>query len=207
MFLSSIFLFSTFPAMQYQRFFLFLIPFLIFFINRFLNYCSPRNVDFIRMLWKNKAGLQVDHTISTMTRPCFFEWSIIKRETIKKCVNCISIKFVILHIEIKFIKSVNFKEAHIANHLMLLTETFAVKLLQIVVSDVSSKKVPVRILLIELTKTIIFSRLRCKFMTSQDPQGFFCQSKADVKCKQHMVLFKIIYSLPSFLLFVLFPYQ
>ena len=60
---------------------------------------------------------------------------------------------------IKVIKSVNFKEAHIANHLMPLTETFAVKLLQIAVSDVSSKKAPARILLIELTKIINFSRL------------------------------------------------
>ena len=51
---------------------------------------------------------------------------------------------------VKVIKSVNFKEAHIANHLMYLTEIFAVKLLQIAVSDVSSKKVPARILLIEL---------------------------------------------------------
>ena len=59
----------------------------------------------------------------------------------------------------KLIKSVNFKEAHIENHLMHLTETFAVKLLQIVVSDVSPKKVLAGILLIELTKTINFSRL------------------------------------------------
>ena len=47
---------------------------------------------------------------------------------------------------IKIIKSVNFKEANIANHLMHLTETFAVKLLYIAVSDVSSKKVPACIL-------------------------------------------------------------
>ena len=60
---------------------------------------------------------------------------------------------------IKRIKSVNFKEAHIENHLMHLTETFAVKLLQIVVSDVSPKQVPARILLIGLTTMIIFSRL------------------------------------------------
>ena len=59
----------------------------------------------------------------------------------------------------KLIKSVNFKEAHIENHLLHLTETFAVKLLQIVVSDVSPKKVLAGILLIELTKTINFSRL------------------------------------------------
>ena len=38
---------------------------------------------------------------------------------------------------IKVVKSVNFKEAHIANHLMHLTETFAVKLSQIAVPDVS----------------------------------------------------------------------
>ena len=49
---------------------------------------------------------------------------------------------------IKLIKSVNFKEAHIENHLMHLTETFAVKLLKIVVSDMSPKKVLARILLI-----------------------------------------------------------
>ena len=60
---------------------------------------------------------------------------------------------------IKLIKSVNFKKAHIANHLMHLTETFADKLLLIVVSDVSPKKVPARILLIEFTKIINFFRL------------------------------------------------
>ena len=60
---------------------------------------------------------------------------------------------------IELIKSVNFKEAHIANHLMHLTETFAVKLSQIAVPDVSSKRVPARILLIELTKIMYFSRL------------------------------------------------
>ena len=60
---------------------------------------------------------------------------------------------------IKLIKSVNFKKAHIANHLTHLTETFAVKLLQIVVSDVSPKKVPAGILLIEFTKIINFFRL------------------------------------------------
>ena len=61
----------------------------------------------------------------------------------------------ILHTEnmlIKLIKSVNFKEAHIANHLMHLTETFAVKLLQILVLDVSPKKVLARILLVESNK-------------------------------------------------------
>ena len=30
-------------------------------------------------------------------------------------------------------------------------------------------------------------------------QGFFCQSTADVKRKQHLVLLKTLYSLPSFL--------
>ena len=60
---------------------------------------------------------------------------------------------------IKVVKSVNFKEAHIANHLMHLTETFAVKLSQIAVPDVSSKRVPAHILLIELTKIMYFSRL------------------------------------------------
>ena len=67
--------------------------------------------------------------------------------------------FTLQNMLIKLIKCVNFNEAHVANHLMHLTETFAVKLLQIVVSDVSSKKVPARILLIELTKIMNFSRL------------------------------------------------
>ena len=53
-------------------------------------------------------------------------------------------------------KSVNFKEAHIENRLMHLTETFAVKLLQIAVSDVSPKQVLARILLTELTKINFF---------------------------------------------------
>ena len=57
---------------------------------------------------------------------------------------------------IKVVKSVNL---HIANRLMHLTETFAVKLSQIAVPDVSSKRVPARILLIELTKLMYFSRL------------------------------------------------
>ena len=76
---------------------------------------------------------------------------------------------------IKLIKSVNFKEAHIKNHLMHLTETFAVKLLQIVVSDVSPKQVLPHILLIELTTIINFSRLNVTqkgtFMTSQIHRG------------------------------------
>ena len=42
---------------------------------------------------------------------------------------------------------------------MHLTETFAVNLLQIVVLYVSPKQVPARILLIELTTIINFSRL------------------------------------------------
>ena len=54
------------------------------------------------------------------------------------------------------IKSVNFKESHIENRLMHLTETFAVKLLQIAVSDVSPKQVLARILLTELTKINFF---------------------------------------------------
>ena len=53
-------------------------------------------------------------------------------------------------------KSVNFKETHIENRLMHLTETFAVKLLQIAVSDVSPKQVLARILLTELTKINFF---------------------------------------------------
>ena len=40
-----------------------------------------------------------------------------------------------------------------------------------------------------------------------NPQGLFCQSKATVKCNQHLVLLKPMYSLPSFLLFFLLPYQ
>ena len=60
---------------------------------------------------------------------------------------------------INLIESVNFEDAHIENHLMHLTETFAVKLLQIVVSDASSKQVLARILLIELATIINFSRL------------------------------------------------
>ena len=60
---------------------------------------------------------------------------------------------------IKLIKSVNFKAAHIENYLMHLTETFAVKFLQIVVSYVSRKQVPARILVIELTTIIHFSKL------------------------------------------------
>ena len=59
----------------------------------------------------------------------------------------------------KVIKSVNFKEAHIAKHLNYLTETFPVKLLQIVVLDVSPKKLLAGILLIGLTKVIKFSSL------------------------------------------------
>ena len=67
-------------------------------------------------------------------------------------------KFVIFHIPkyAMFIKSVNFKEALIANHFMHLTETFAVELLQIVVLDVSSKNVLARITWIESTKIINF---------------------------------------------------
>ena len=41
--------------------------------------------------------------------------------------------FTLQNMLIKLIKCVNFNEAHVANHLMHLTETFAVKLLQIVV--------------------------------------------------------------------------
>ena len=61
---------------------------------------------------------------------------------------------------IKLIKFVNFKDVHISNHLVHLTETFAVKLLQIIVSDVRINKVLAHILAIELTKTMIFSRLK-----------------------------------------------
>ena len=51
---------------------------------------------------------------------------------------------------IKLEKSVNFKEAHTAKHLMGITDTFSVKLLQTVVRDVSPKKVLDHALLIEL---------------------------------------------------------
>ena len=61
---------------------------------------------------------------------------------------------------IKLIKSVSFKEAHIENHPIHLIETFAVKLLQIIVSDVSPKQVLACTLLIELTTIINFSMLR-----------------------------------------------
>ena len=56
-------------------------------------------------------------------------------------------------------KSVNFKEAHTENDLMRSSETFAVMLLQIVVSGMSPKQVVARILLIELTTIIKFSTL------------------------------------------------
>ena len=57
---------------------------------------------------------------------------------------------------IELIKSANFKEAHVANHLKHLIETFVVKLLQIAVSDLSPWKVVARILLIKLTKILTF---------------------------------------------------
>ena len=60
---------------------------------------------------------------------------------------------------IRLNKSVNFKEAHTENDLMRSTETFAVMLLQIFVSDVSPKQVIACILLIELTTIINFSTL------------------------------------------------
>ena len=69
------------------------------------------------------------------------------------------------------------------------------------VSDVSPKKVPACILFIELTKIINFPGLNVT--KNANRQGFFCQSKADVKSKQHLVLLKTIYSLASFLLFFL----
>ena len=50
---------------------------------------------------------------------------------------------------IKLTKSVNFKEAHSAKHLVHVTETFAAQLLQIVVSNMSPKKALACILLIE----------------------------------------------------------
>ena len=46
---------------------------------------------------------------------------------------------------IKLIKSVNVKDVHIAKHLIHLTEIFAVKLLQIVVSNVGPTKVLIKI--------------------------------------------------------------
>ena len=35
------------------------------------NYRSLANNDFIYVLWKNNIEFQVDHTVLTMTRPCF----------------------------------------------------------------------------------------------------------------------------------------
>ena len=74
---------------------------------------------------------------------------------------------------IKLIKSINFKEAHIENHLIHLTETFAVKLLQIVVLDVSPKQVPARILvsLLVIELTTVINNQKCTFMTSQIHRG------------------------------------
>ena len=62
------------------------------------------------------------------------------------------------HCEIcyELIKYVHFNEAHIANHLMHLIETFAVKLLQVIVSHVSPKQVLARIRFIELKKLLTF---------------------------------------------------
>ena len=54
---------------------------------------------------------------------------------------------------------------------MHLSETFAVKLLQIVVSDASPKKVLAHILLIELTKIINFSKLN--YILKEKPLWIF----------------------------------
>ena len=54
---------------------------------------------------------------------------------------------------------------------MHLSETFAVKLLQIVVSDASPKKVLAHILLIELTKIINFSKLN--YILTEEPLWIF----------------------------------
>ena len=60
------------------------------------------------------------------------------------------------------------------------TNTFAVKLFQIVVLDVSPKQFLARILLIELTKIINFSRLnhlpKMQICDVTNLQGFVCQS-------------------------------
>ena len=50
-------------------------------------------------------------------------------------------------------------QVNLSNLLLQLTDTFAVKLLPIVVSAVSPKKVLARTILIELAKIIHFSRL------------------------------------------------
>ena len=71
---------------------------------------------------------------------------------------------------IKLIKFVNFKDAHIENNLMHLTESLIVKLLQIVVSDVSPKQVLVPILLIELLL----------FPVDRDTHEFFCHLQSNV---------------------------
>ena len=70
-------------------------------------------------------------------------------------------------------------------------ETFAVKLLQIVVSDVSHKQVLARILLIELTKIINFSRLNVTKNVNLWCHKFtrvLLSKNAVVKYKQHLVL-------------------
>ena len=72
------------------------------------------------------------------------------------------LKFVILHITTYANKAYQICQLQRSNYckpLNTFTETFAVKLLQIVVSDVSPKKVPAHILLIKLTKIINYSRL------------------------------------------------
>ena len=74
---------------------------------------------------------------------------------------------------IKLATSVNFKEKHIENHLhvMHLTETLAVKLLPIIVSDVGPKQVLACILLIELTKIINFSTALQAHFFKKSPFG------------------------------------
>ena len=72
---------------------------------------------------------------------------------------------------IKLATSVNFEEKHIENHLMHLNETLAVKLLQIVVSDVGPKQVLACILLIELTKIINFSTALQAHFFKKSPFG------------------------------------
>ena len=110
---------------------------------------------------------------------------------------------------IKFIKSVSFKEAQIAKHLMLLTETFAVKFLQIVVSDVSPTKVLARTLLIELTKKINFCRLNLTKNANlwrQNSTGILLSIKSGCEMQRTFGR-QTIYSFSRFIWFVLLTYQ
>ena len=66
---------------------------------------------------------------------------------------------------IRLIKSVNFKEAHIAKHLIHLTKTFPVKLFQIVVLDVSPKQVLAR-MTSQIYRGWSVNQIRCEMQTT-----------------------------------------